>query len=146
MIEELEELEEPYISFEESVMVVEGEGVVHSVNGEENRIGGGRGRGRGGGAGRNRGGGRGRGNQDPFGFPILDENTTLTMKNISPSIVPNFHEKVNEGLETFLLEFEVLCRSYDYLHDAQKLKLFPATLNDLALKLFMSLGMHSITN
>ena len=44
-----------------------------------------------------------------------------------------------------LIEFEVLCRSYDYLHDAQKLKLFPATLKDSALKWFMSLRVHSIT-
>ena len=39
-------------------MVEEGEGEVHNVNGEENRIGGGRV----GGGDRNRGGGRGRGN------------------------------------------------------------------------------------
>ena len=67
------------------------------------------------------------------------------MKNISPSILPNFHRKRNKDPETFLFEFEVLCRSYDYLYDAQKLKLFLATLKDLALKWFMSLGVHSIT-
>jgi len=123
-------------------MVEEGEEEVHNVHGEENRIGG-RGRGRGGE--RNRGGGRGRGNRDPSRFPIIYEDTTLTMKNISPSILPNFHGKRNEDQETFLFEFEVLCRSYDYLHDAQKLKLFPATLKDSALEWFMSLGVHSIT-
>lgn len=67
------------------------------------------------------------------------------MKNISPSILPNFHGKINEDLETFLFKFEVLCRLYDYLHDAQKLKLFPATLKDSALKWFISVGVHSIT-
>lgn len=109
LIEEPEELEEPYISSEESVMAEEVEGEVHNVNGEENRIGGGRGRG--GGGDRNKRRGRGRGNQDPFGFPIFDEDTTLTMKNISLSILPKFHRKINEYPETFLFEFEVLCRS-----------------------------------
>ena len=116
-------------------MTEEVEGEVHNIHGKENRIGGGRGRCTDGG--RNKGGGRGRGNQDPSGFSILDEDTTLTIKNISPSILPNFHGKRNEDLETFLFEFEVLCRSYDYLHDAQKLKLFPAILKDSALKWFM---------
>lgn len=132
LIEEPEILEEHYISSEESIMAKEREGQVHNVHGKEDRIGG-------------RGRGRGRGNQDPSRFPNLDEDTTLTMKNISPSILPNFHGKRNEDLETFLFEFEVLCRSYDYLHDAQKLKLFPATLKDSTLKWFMSLGVHSIT-
>ena len=45
LIQEPEELEEPYIGSEESVMAEEGEGEVHNVNGEENRIGGGIGRG-----------------------------------------------------------------------------------------------------
>jgi len=142
LIEEPKELEEPYIRYEESTMVEEGEGEVHNVNGKKNRIGGGRGRG--GGGDRNRGGGIGRGNQDPFGFPIFDEDTTLTMKNISPSILPNFHGKRSEEPKTFLFKFEVLCRSYNYLHDAQKLKFFPATLKDSALKWLMSLGMNSI--
>ncbi len=140
LIEEPKILEEHYISSKESIMAEEGEGEVHNVHGEEDRIGG-RGRGRG----RGRGGGSGRGNQDPSGFPILDEDTTLTMKNISPSILPNFHGKINEDPETFLFEFEVLCRSYDYLHDAQKLKLFLATLKDSPLKWFMSLGTNSRT-
>ena len=93
MIEEPERLEEHYISSEESIMAEEWEGEVHNVHGEKNRIGG-RGRGRGGD--RNRGQGRGRGKKNPYGFPILDEDTTLTMKNISPSILPNFHGKINE--------------------------------------------------
>jgi len=138
LIEEPKRLEEHYISSEESIMDEEREGEVHNVHGEEDRIGGR-------GIGRGRGGGRGRGNKDPSGFPILDEDITLTMKNISPSILPNFHRKGNEDPETFLFEFEVLCISYDYLHDAQKLKLFPSTLKDSALKWFMSLGVHSIT-
>ena len=66
------------------------------------------------------------------------------MKNISPSVLPNFYGLRSENCETFLFEFEVLCRSYDYLHDAQKFKLFPTTLQDETLKLFMSLGINSI--
>lgn len=65
------------------------------------------------------------------------------MKNVTPSILPNFHELRSEDLETFLFEFEVFCRLYDYLHDSHKLKLFPATLKDAALKLFVSLGINS---
>jgi len=105
----------------------EGEGEVHNVDGEQHRI-----RGRGGNRGGGRGGGigRGRGNPEPFGFHVLEEVTTLTMKNISPSILPNFHGIRSEDLETLLFEFEVLCRSYDYPHGAQKLKLFHATLKD----------------
>ena len=91
---------------------------------------------------RSRGGGRG--NKYPFGFPIFDEDATLTTKNISPSILPNFHGKRHEDPETFLFEFEVLCKSYDYLHDAQKFKLFLTTLKDLSLKWFMCLGTNSI--
>lgn len=66
------------------------------------------------------------------------------MKNISPSILPNFHALRSKDAETFLFEFEVLCRSYDYLLGNQKLKLFPPTLNDAALKWFMGLGVNSI--
>jgi len=69
---------------------------------------------------------------DPYGYPIFDEDTTTTMKNISPSILPNFHGLRNEDPNTFLF--------YDYLLDTQKLKLFLATLRDGALKWFMGLG------
>ena len=53
----------------------------------------GRGRGRGGGG--NNGGGRGNngGNRDgdnSFRFPIVDEDSRATMKNISPYVLPNF--------------------------------------------------------
>ena len=71
----------------------------------------GRGRGRGGGG--NNGGGRGNigGNMDgdnSFGFTIVDEDSRATMKNISPSVLPNFHGLRNEDFETFLFEFEVV--------------------------------------
>ena len=67
------------------------------------------------------------------------EETHTTMKNISPSILLNFYGLRSEDPETFLFEFEVLCRTYDYLEDSQKLKLFPSTLKGAALKWFMGL-------
>jgi len=50
-----------------------------------------------------------------------------------------------EDPDTFLFEFHVLCRSYDYTVDAQKLKLFPTTLKGAALRWFMGLGPSSIS-
>jgi hypothetical protein len=46
--------------------------------------------------------------------------------------------------DSFLFEFDILCHSYNYVNDAQKLKLSPATLKDLALRWFMGLGEHTI--
>ena len=44
------------------------------------------------------------------------------MKNIPPSSLPNFYGKSNEDPDTFLFKFDILCRSYNYLQDAHKLK------------------------
>lgn len=82
--------------------------------------------------------------EDSYGFPIFDEDATTTMKNISPSILPNFHGLRTEDPETFVFELEVLCRFYEYLLDTQKLKLFPSNLKYGSLKWFMGLGTHSI--
>lgn len=109
-------IEEPEDS-EETIMTKE---VVDGFGG------GGRGRGRGNNGGNNRGnngGGRGNngGNREgdkSFGFPIADEETHTTMKNISPSVLPNFYGLRSEDPETFLFEFEVLCRTYDYMEDS----------------------------
>ena len=79
-----------------------------------------------------------------FGFPILDTAQDVNMKNIPPSSLPTFYGKSNEDPDTFLFEFDILYRSYNYLQDAHKLKLFPATLNDSALRWFMGLGEYSI--
>ena len=130
----VEEPEDPKVT-EETIMTE-----------EVNRFG--RGRGRGGGGGNNAGGtGNNGGNRDgdsSFGFPIVDEDSRATMKNISPSIPQNFHGLRNVDPETFLFEFEVVCRTYDYLEDSQKLKLFPLTLKGAALKWFMGLLTQSI--
>ena len=50
-----------------------------------------------------------------FGFPILDTLQDVTMKNITHSSLPTFYGKSNEDLDTFLFEFDILCRSYNYL-------------------------------
>lgn len=81
---------------------------------------------------------------ETFGFPILDITRNVTVKNISLSSLPHFHGMSYEDLDSFLFEFDILCRSYIYTDNAKKLKLFPATLKDLALRWFMSLGEHVI--
>ena len=88
--------------------------------------------------------GRNREGDNLFGFPIVDEETHATMKNISPSVLPNFYGLRSEDPETFLFEFEVVCRTYDYMEDSQKLKLFPSTLKGSALKWFMGLATQYI--
>ena len=66
------------------------------------------------------------------------------MKNIPLSALPTFYGKNSEDPDTFLFEFDILCRSYNYVQDAHKLKLFPTTLKDSALRWFMGLGESSI--
>jgi hypothetical protein len=66
------------------------------------------------------------------------------MKNIPRSALPNFHGLSKEDLDTFLFESDVLCRSYNYVADAHKLKLFPATLKSVVLRWFMGLGKENI--
>ena len=68
------------------------------------------------------------------------------MKNISPSVFPRFHGKASKDPNEFLFDFDILCCSYDYTTDAQKLKLFPTTLKDNALHWFMILGGRTVTN
>jgi hypothetical protein len=66
------------------------------------------------------------------------------MKSIPHSSLPNFHGLSKEDPNSFLFEFNVLCRSYDHVTNAQKLNLFPTTLKDVALSWFMGLGRDSI--
>jgi hypothetical protein len=72
-----------------------------------------------------------------FGFPILDTTPNVNMNNIPLSTLPTFYGKNSEDPDTFLFEFDILCRRYNYVQDAQKLKLFPTTLKDSALRWFM---------
>ena len=48
----------------------------------------------------------------PLGFSIQDTDGSVHMKKIPPSFLPKFHGLRSEDLETFLFEFEIVCRSY----------------------------------
>jgi hypothetical protein len=71
-------------------------------------------------------------------------NQNETTFGFHPPSTPTFYGKINEYPNTFLFEFDILCRSYNYLQDAKKLKLFLATLKDSALRWFMGLGESNI--
>lgn len=79
-----------------------------------------------------------------FEFLIGDIRGEASMKNIHLSSLPSFQRMIVEDSDTLLFEFDVLCRSYDYVSDAQKLKLFLVTLKGEALRWFMGLGYDSI--
>lgn len=77
---------------------------------------------------------------EAFGFPILDLAQNAIMKNINPLALPNFHGMATEDPGAFLFQFDILCRSCNYVNDAQKLKLFPATLKYFSFRWFVGLG------
>ena len=58
------------------------------------------------------------GEQSTFVFPIVDPDTMVQMKNIPPSAIHHFHGKAHEDPDSFLFEFDILCRRYDYSTDA----------------------------
>ena len=62
--------------------------------------------------------------EDPFGFPIQEIDVNGHMKSIPPYVLPNFKGMRSEDPETFLFEFEIICRSYGYSLHMQKLNLF----------------------
>jgi len=66
------------------------------------------------------------------------------MKNISPAYLPNFRGLASEDPYQFWFEFKVVCQTHDYGLDNQKLKLFPSTLKDSAMRWFMGLPQNSI--
>jgi len=70
------------------------------------------------------------GNKNEGAFPIRETNRDVRMKNISPSSLLHFHGLTSDDLDTFLFEFVVVYRNYDYTSDDQKLKLFPSTFKD----------------
>ena len=82
--------------------------------------------------------------EQTFRFPILDQAQNVVMKNINPSILPTFHGMSTEDPNAFIFKFDILCRSYNYMDDAQKLIFFPATLKNVALRWFMGLGKYTI--
>lgn len=68
------------------------------------------------------------------------------LKNIPPLTLLVFYGLVTKDIDTFMFEFDVLHRSYDYTFDAHRLKLFLATLKYSALRRFMGLGRDVIPN
>jgi hypothetical protein len=81
-----------------------------------------------------------------FEFPIWETSGETKMKTINPSILPHFHGLVSKYPDTFMLEFVVICRTYDSTTDEQKLKLFSSTLKDSTLRWFMSPKGNNITS
>lgn len=86
--------------------------------------------------------------ESTFKFPIQEpqEDEEIKMKNIPPSVLPNFYGMALEDPNSFLFEFDIVCRTYGYTNDAHRLRLFPATLKAAALKWFMGLGEHAIVD
>lgn len=79
-------------------------------------------------------------NPATFPFPLTDQQDNNNLKNIPSSALPKFYGLVTKDPNTFLFEFDILCRIYDYTTDAHKLKLFPMTLKESSLHWFMGLG------
>ena len=54
--------------------------------------------------------------ESTFGFPIIDTNNTvgIVMNNIPPSILHQFHGIPTTNVDSFLFEFNILCRSCTY--------------------------------
>ena len=61
-------------------------------------------------------------------------------------MLPNSYGMASEDPDSFLFEFDIVCRTYGYTDDAHRLRLFPATLKASALIWFMGLGEHAITD
>lgn len=58
-------------------------------------------------------------------FLIWENNGDTKMKNIFPSSLPHFHGLTTEDPNTFLFEFVVICRTYDYAKYDKKVETFP---------------------
>ena len=50
-------------------------------------------------------------------FLIREADGDTKMKNISPSSLPHFHGITSEDPDTFMFEFSIFYRSYDYTFD-----------------------------
>ena len=82
--------------------------------------------------------------QPTFPFLIPTQQGNQNLKNIPSIALPKFYGLITEDLKTFLFQFDILCRSYDYTTDSHKLKLFPSTLREDTLRWFMSLGANAM--
>jgi hypothetical protein len=78
-------------------------------------------------------------------FPIENLGVGAPTKPIPLAALPKFYGLVSEDPDTFLFEFDIVCRGYDYTTEAQKLKFFPFTLKWTALQWFMGLGGSTIS-
>jgi len=67
------------------------------------------------------------------------------MKNLSPTALSHFHGLTSKDHDTFMFEFSIVCRTYDYDFDEKNLKLFSSTLKDATLHWFMGFPRGSIT-
>lgn len=74
-----------------------------------------------------------------YEFPIQVSDDQAPMKNINLVSLSNFHGLVLEDPNPFIFEFTGVFRTYDYLYDSNKLKLFPSTLKDASLRWSMIL-------
>lgn len=70
-------------------------------------------------------------------FPIGNIIGDVPLKPIPLTTLHNFHGLSSEDLDTFLLEFDIVCRGCDYITDAHKLKIFHSTLKRTTLRWFM---------
>ena len=71
--------------------------------------------------------------QPTFPFPLPSLVTNANLKKIPPTTLPKFYALATEDLDTFLFEFDIICRSFNYNIDAHKLNFFPTKLKDSAL-------------
>ena len=79
-------------------------------------------------------------------FPIGNVTGDAPMRPIPLATLPIFHGISSKDPNTFLFEFHIICHGYDYIVDAEKLKIFPANLKGTTLRWFMGLGGSTITS
>jgi len=56
-------------------------------------------------------------NRNEGAFPVRETNGDVRMKSVSPSILCHLHGLTSEDPDTFLFEFIVIYRTYDYTSD-----------------------------
>lgn len=77
---------------------------------------------------------------------IVETNGEAIMKNINHVSLPYFHGLTYEDLNTFMIEFFVVYKTYHDASDIQKMKFFMSTLKHEALHWFMILPRDNITS
>lgn len=79
-------------------------------------------------------------------FPIGNVTPDAPMRPIPLIALPSFHGLSSKDLDMFLFKFDIVCRGYNYITNAQKLKILPSTLKGTTLRWFMGLGGSTITS